>query len=109
MMNLLELIEKGGLVTYPLILCSIVSLSVIMEKLWGLRGIVPSTEEGRRVSEQGLQKALEKELAKSTDKTVIFEGDKNVLLGEAVKVLDMAKKAGAEKISIAAEKAAASP
>ena len=64
---------------------------------------------GRRVSEQELRKALEKELAKSTDKTVIFEGDKNVLLGETVKVLDMAKKAGAEKISIAAEKAAASP
>ncbi len=77
-----------------------------MEKLWRLRGIV--FFNGRRVSEQELQKALEKELAKSTDKTVIFEGDKNVLLGETVRVLDMAKKVGAEKISIAA-KAAASP
>jgi len=64
---------------------------------------------GRRVSEQELQKVLEEELAKSTDKTVIFEGDKNVLLGEAVKVLETAKEAGADKIAIAAEKAEASP
>ncbi|HEY7535789.1 MAG TPA: biopolymer transporter ExbD [Thermodesulfobacteriota bacterium] len=64
---------------------------------------------GKKISEQELQSALEKELAKSTDKTVIFEGDKNVLLGEAVRVLDMAKRAGAEKISIAAEKAQGSP
>ena len=80
------------------------------------RGIVVTVTErneisvnGRRVSEQELQKALEAELAKSTDKTVIFEGDKNVLLGQTVKVLDIAKKAGAEKISIAAERTEASP
>ena len=69
-----------------------------------------SSFNGRRVSlEQELQKALEKELVKNTDKTVIFKGDKNVLLGETVKVLDIAKKAGDEKISIAAEKTAGSP
>jgi biopolymer transport protein ExbB len=43
--NLAELIEKGGLVTYPLIFCSIICLAVIMEKFWNLRGIVSSTEE----------------------------------------------------------------
>src|SRR5919109_1215073 len=43
--NLVELIEKGGLVTYPLILCSVISLTVIMEKFWILRGIAPSTDE----------------------------------------------------------------
>lgn len=43
--NLLELIEKGGLVAYPLIVCSIISVAVIMEKFWNLRGIISSTEE----------------------------------------------------------------
>lgn len=64
---------------------------------------------GRRVSEQELQRELETELAKSTDKTVIFEGDKNILLGETVKILEMAKEAGADKIAIAAEQTGTSP
>jgi biopolymer transport protein ExbB len=45
MVNLIGLIEKGGLVTYPLIFCSIISLAVIMEKFWKLRGVVSSTED----------------------------------------------------------------
>lgn len=64
---------------------------------------------GRRVSEQELERELETELAKSTDKTVIFEGDKNILLGETVKILEMAKEAGADKIAIAAEQTGTSP
>ena len=80
------------------------------------RGIVVTVTEqdeisvnGKKVSEQDLQKVLKEELAKRTDKTVIFEGDKSVLLGDAVKVLGMAKEAGADKIAIAAEKATSSP
>jgi biopolymer transport protein ExbD len=47
---------------------------------------------GRRVSsDKELKTVLERELAKSTDKTVIFEGDKDVFLGEAVKVLEIAQ------------------
>lgn len=64
---------------------------------------------GRRISEQELQKALQEELAKSTDKTVIFEGDRNVLLGDTVRILEIAREAGADKIAIAAEKTEASP
>jgi biopolymer transport protein ExbB len=45
MWDLAELIGKGGLVAYPLIFCSVVSLAVILEKFWNLRGIVSSTEE----------------------------------------------------------------
>lgn len=45
MWNLVELLEKGGLVAYPLIVCSIVSVTVIMEKFWNLHGIISSTEE----------------------------------------------------------------
>lgn len=64
---------------------------------------------GRRISEQELQKALQEELAKSTDKTVIFEGDRNVLLGDTVRILEIAREAGADKIAIAAEKTEPSP
>ena len=34
--DLLTLIETGGVVMYPLLLCSIVSLAVILERLWTL-------------------------------------------------------------------------
>jgi biopolymer transport protein ExbB len=32
--NLLTLIENGGVVMYPLLLCSVVSVAVILERLW---------------------------------------------------------------------------
>ncbi len=34
---MLELMEKGGLLMYPIILCSIVALAVFLERLWFLR------------------------------------------------------------------------
>lgn len=37
MENLWEFIQKGGIFMYPIILCSIISLTIIMEKLWVLR------------------------------------------------------------------------
>jgi len=39
-----------------------------------------------------------------TDIPVILEGDKEVVLGEAVKILAVAQRAGAKQIAIAAEK-----
>jgi biopolymer transport protein ExbD len=35
---------------------------------------------------------------------VILEGDRDAILGDAVRILEMAKEAGAEKIAVAAEK-----
>ena len=64
---------------------------------------------GRRILEGDLKKSLQEELSKSKDQTVIFEGDKNILLGETVKILEIAKEAGADKIAIAAEQAEALP
>ncbi len=64
---------------------------------------------GRRILEGDLKKSLQEELSKSKDQTVIFEGDKNILLGETVKILEIAKEAGADKIAIASEKAEALP
>jgi biopolymer transport protein ExbD len=53
-----------------------------------------------KVSEEGLRKAL----GESSEKLVILEGDRDAILGDAVRILEMAKEAGAEKIAIAAEK-----
>jgi len=49
----------------------------------------------------GLEAELRKRLSESSEKTIILAGDKAVLLGEALKVMDLAKKAGAERFAIA--------
>jgi biopolymer transport protein ExbD len=46
---------------------------------------------------------LRKKLKEKKGKFVIINGDKDVLLGNAVKIMDIAKAAGAEKIAIATE------
>lgn len=42
-LNLIEIIHKGALATYPLILLSIISVTVIFERLWSLRNIRSTT------------------------------------------------------------------
>ncbi len=64
MWNLAELIEKGGLVAYPLIFCSVISVAVILEKFWDLRGIVSSTEE--------LTDAIVPSLSKETQESSLY-------------------------------------
>src|SRR5581483_303544 len=38
-LDLIEIIHKGAIATYPLILLSIISLAVVFERLWSLRNI----------------------------------------------------------------------
>jgi biopolymer transport protein TolR len=57
----------------------------------------------KKVSEESLEATLKAALSTSPDKTVILRGDKEVLLGETVKVMSMIKRAGASEIAIAAE------
>ena len=57
----------------------------------------------QKVSEASLEKTLQQALSASPDKTVILRGDKDVLLGETVKVMSIIKRAGASEIAIAAE------
>ena len=57
----------------------------------------------KKVSEDSLEKTLVEALNASPDKTVILRGDKDVLLGETVKVMSIIKRAGASEIAIAAE------
>jgi biopolymer transport protein ExbD len=56
-----------------------------------------------RVSEGRFRDELTKALGQSNEKSVILEGDKDALLGETVRILSMAKDAGAQHISIAAQ------
>ncbi len=52
-------------------------------------------------SEATLFADLETALADSREKLVILRGDKNVLLGQAVNILDLAQQAGATGIALA--------
>ncbi|MBI2985867.1 MAG: biopolymer transporter ExbD [Deltaproteobacteria bacterium] len=57
----------------------------------------------KKVNENNLENSLRDVLNTSPEKIVILRGDREVLLGEAVKVLSIVKKAGASEIAIAAE------
>ena len=57
----------------------------------------------KKVSEDALEQTLQVALNASPDKTVILRGDKDVLLGDTVKVMSIIKRAGASEIAIAAE------
>jgi biopolymer transport protein ExbD len=63
----------------------------------------------REVPDGGLLSALEEALAKAEDKVVVLRGDKRVLLGQAVDVLDLAQRAGAAGIAIATQQPADQP
>jgi biopolymer transport protein ExbD len=55
----------------------------------------------KTVTEPELVTTLHAALANSTDKIVVFQGDPKVILGDMVRILDLAKSAGAEAIAIA--------
>jgi biopolymer transport protein ExbB len=42
-LNLIEIIHQGAIATYPLILMSIISVTVVLERLWSLRNISSAT------------------------------------------------------------------
>jgi biopolymer transport protein ExbD len=58
------------------------------------------------VPEQDIEAELHDALSRVDDKVVIFQGDRTVLLGDMVRILDLAKAAGAQQIAIAARRAA---
>jgi biopolymer transport protein ExbD len=57
--------------------------------------------EDQAVTADRLYAVLEEALEKSREKLVILRGDKRVLLGQAVNILDVAQKAGATGIALA--------
>ena len=57
------------------------------------------------VPERELRSALSDALAKVDQKIVVFQGDRKVLLGDMVRILNVAKGAGADTIAVAAKRA----
>ena len=56
-----------------------------------------------KVTEEAFEKTLQQALGGVPDKTVILRGDKDVLLGDTVRIMSIIKRAGASEIAIAAE------
>jgi biopolymer transport protein ExbD len=57
--------------------------------------------DSKQLTEAELGPALKDELAHKTDKTVVFDGDARVILGDMVRILDIAKGAGADQVALA--------
>lgn len=55
----------------------------------------------RTVSRAELPEALREALARAKEKVVVLRGDRKVLFGDAVGILDVAEQAGAEGIALA--------
>lgn len=56
-----------------------------------------------KVVEGQFETLLKETLDRSSDKTVILRGDRDVLLGDTVRIMSIIKRAGAAEIALAAE------
>lgn len=63
--------------------------------------------QGKYVDEENLMDEVIAKLAELKTESVILEGDTQANLGQAVEIMDVAKRAGAKNFSIAAEEDAA--
>lgn len=59
---------------------------------------------GKMVNKHTFEEELKKALDETDNKLVILEGDKNAMLGDAVRLIAMSKEAGASEVAIAADK-----
>ncbi len=94
------MIESGGKVNLPK------AVATQSESRGTTVTLTPKREiyvNQKKVSEDNLEATLKDALNGSADKTVILRGDRDVLLGETVKVMSIIKRAGASDIAIAAE------
>jgi biopolymer transport protein ExbD len=98
------LIESGANINLPEVSkTDTVARNVVVTLTTDGKTYVNQKETSRDTFEQELKKALDE----SNTKVVILEGDKDALLGDAVKLISQAKEAGAKEIAIAAERAEA--
>lgn len=101
------------MVTSPLLMMESMKLKLPQAKTSGaeksLATVVSITNEGRYylndepIDRSALEGRLIAELESGEDKTVVLKADKSVRHGLVVEVLDLARKAGADKLSIATE------
>jgi biopolymer transport protein ExbD len=57
----------------------------------------------KEATEPALAQVIKEALLQSTDKTVVIRGDESIFLGKAVKIMDAARAAGADKIALATQ------
>jgi biopolymer transport protein ExbD len=57
--------------------------------------------DSKPVSEDQLGPALRDALAHTPEKLVVFDGDPRVILGDMVRILDIARSAGADRVALA--------
>jgi len=57
----------------------------------------------RTVPEDKLAELIKEAISLSADKTVVIRGDESIFLGKAVKIMDAARTAGADKIALATQ------
>jgi biopolymer transport protein ExbD len=94
------MIESGGKVNLPK------AVATQSESRGTTVTLTPKREifvNQKAVTEEGLGKALQEALTNNPTKIVILRGDREVLLGDTVKVMSIIKQAGASEIAIAAE------
>src|SRR5918999_6366372 len=94
------MIESGGKVNLPK------AVATQSESRGTTVTLTPKKEifvNQRQISEDKLEQTLREALALSADRIVILRGDKDVLLGDTVKIMSIIKRAGASEIAIAAE------
>jgi biopolymer transport protein ExbD len=94
------MIESGGKVNLPK------AVATQSESRGTTVTLTPKREifvNQKQITEDKLESALKEALAGSADKIVILRGDKDVLLGDTVKIMSIIKRAGASEIAIAAE------
>ena len=60
---------------------------------------------GKLIDPLKLTESVATEIKEEPEKIVILEADKNVLHGKVIRVMDLLKKGGAEKIAIATQPA----
>ena len=94
------MIESGGKVNLPKAVATQTESRGTTVTLTPKRDIYVNQ---KKVSEDNLEATLKAALNGNADKTVILRGDRDVLLGDTVKVMSMIKRAGASEIAIAAE------
>jgi biopolymer transport protein ExbD len=94
------MIESGGKVNLPKAVATQAETRGTTVTLTPKREIYVNE---KKVAEDGLEPALKQALSSSPDKLVILRGDREVLLGDTVRVLSIVKRAGASEIAIAAE------
>lgn len=94
------MIESGGKVNLPK------AVATQSESRGTTVTLTPKREifvNQKKVSEENLEAVLKDALNANANKIVILRGDKDVLLGDTVKVMSIIKRAGASEIAIAAE------